>query len=48
MNETRLMKKLQEHGYESLTIEEMIWIEKSTSFRFVINDGKIKRMVYER
>ena len=43
-----IMKKMTRDGYESLTIEEVIYIVENTGIRFDINNGKVNRMVYDR
>ena len=43
-----ILKKMTYEGYESLTIEDLLHIVETTGIRFDINDGKVKRMRYER
>ena len=42
-----IMRKLST-SYDSLTIAELEHIVETTGIRFDINDGKVKRMRYER
>ena len=48
MNKDKEIMKKMGNNFEELTIEDIEYIVETTGIRFLINDGKVSKVVYNR